>query len=746
MWKWCLCVLMVPAFGTAQTQWQLPDNPLYTKWGKDVDPLHTLPEYPRPQMARTDWINLNGLWDFSLAPTKATQFAYDKKILVPFPVESALSGVKAKVDADSTVRYRREFIVPASWVGKRILLHFGAVDWQTTVKVNGKLAGTHKGGYDPFTFDITDLIQQTSNQTIEVEVQDPTDTSTEPRGKQVLNPGGIFYTSSTGIWQTVWLEPVPVQHIEDLKITPDFDRSLVAVRADVSHGDGLKLEASAYDGEDVVAQSESDADHTMILKIPHAKPWSPHSAFLYRLSVKLIPKDSKTPLDSVMSYFGLRKISVQKDNGINRIFLNGSPQFMIGTLDQGFWPDGIYTAPSDEALRSDLTTLKGLGFNVVRKHVKVEPDRWYYWCDKLGLLVWQDMPSGDRSIGPNDADIKRSADSAADFESELQAMVRTHENHPSIIMWVLFNEGWGQYDTARLTTWLKALDPTRLVDSDTGWADRGVGDVVDIHSYPGPASPKPGDKRAAVLGEFGGLGLPVPGHMWSQKGWSYQGFKTPDELTNGFLNLMVNLRPLIADPGLSAAIYTQTSDVETELNGLMSYDREVLKVNKDEVRTAVDALFGPAPQIAVVAPTAAEHATKWSYTTYQPDTEWAQPAYDDSKWATGNGGFGTKGTPGSIVGTTWDTGDIWIRRTFTVPKNFSWHNPELKLFHQDDAEFYIDGMQVAALAGSVTTYTNVPIKEGETLLKSGKHTLAVHCHKSSGGQFVDCGVVDVATP
>ena len=481
----------------------------------------------------------------------------------------------------------------------------------------------------------------------------------------------------------------------------------------------------------------------MVLRIPHPKLWSPHSAFLYRLSVKLVPKDSNDAIDSVQSYAGLRKISIEKDGGVNRISLNGKPQFMIGTLDQGFWPDGLYTAPSDDALRSDLLALKSLGFNVVRKHVKVEPDRWYYWCDKMGLLVWQDMPSGDKFISPSDPDIQRTKESAADFEAELEAMIRNLRNHPSIVLWVVFNEGWGQYDTARLAKWVKDFDPTRLVDATSGWADRGAGDVVDMHSYPGPGSPKPTDTRAAVLGEFGGLGLPEIGHMWTEKGWSYQGYKTGDELTNALLGSFGNLRSLMSEPGLSAAIYTETTDVETELNGLLTYDREVLKVNKDEVRTAVDALYGPPPKIEVVVPSAQQKAEDWLFTTYQPDVEWPQPAYDDSKWTAGKGGFGTKGTPGSIVGTTWDNADIWLRRSITIPKNIHWTSPNLLIFHDDDAEVYIDGVQVAALAGYVTAYGTVPIKEGAKLLTPGKHTLAIHCHQVSGGQFIDCGIIDV---
>ncbi len=718
------------------------DNPLITQWGKEVDPQHTLPDYPRPQMARPDWLNLNGVWDLSLASKRAVDFKYDQKILVPFPVESALGGVKGKVDDDTVVRYRRTFTIPSEWAGKKVLLHFGAVDWSTDVKVNGKEVGTHKGGYDPFTFDITDSISKTESQSIEVEVTDPTDTGTQPRGKQTLKPGGIFYTPTSGIWQTVWLEPVPDLHIQWLTITPDYDKGEVRVKADVSGGEGLRLSAQALDDENPVADGTAEAEHEIILRIPHAKAWNPHSAFLYRLDVKLLPRDSNKAIDEVKSYFGMRKISLGKDHGVTKIFLNNQPCFMFGVLDQGFWPDGLYTAPSDAALKSDIITIKNLGFNMIRKHVKVEPDRWYYWCDKLGILVWQDMPSGDASITPEQPDITRTAESSADFENELAAMVHTHFSHPCIVTWVLFNEGWGQYDTERMAKHLKDLDPSRLVDATTGWADRGVGDMIDKHDYPGPSSDKPGG-RAAVLGEFGGLGLPIPGHMWAKDGWSYHGYKTQDELTNGFLGLLDKLHPLIASPGLSAAIYTQTSDVETELNGLLTYDRAVLKVDGDEVRKAIDALYGPAPTITVVSPIARDNPVAWKYTTYLPDVEWPQPAYDDSSWASGSSGFGTAGAAGSYVKTTWDEEDIWLRREFTVGSGVKWHSPNLDIYHSAEAEVYLDGTQVAALPGSLTTYELTPIRNGAELLKPGKHVLAVHCRRGKGGQYVDCGIVDV---
>jgi hypothetical protein len=737
-------VCALPAIGAAQSDWKPMTSPLTTEWGKNLDPQHTLPEYPRPQMTRPDWVNLNGVWDLSLSSKRATDFKFDQKILVPFPVESALSGIEGKVDGDTLIRYRRQFTIPSSWAGKRVLLHFGAVDWSTDVQVNGKEVGTHKGGYDPFAFDITEALKKGDSQTLEVQVSDPTDGSTQPRGKQSLKPSRIFYTPTSGIWQTVWIEPVPDLHIQWLTITPDFDKSEVRVKVDATGSSGLRIEATALDGEDAVADGIAEAEHEIVLRVPHAKPWTPRSAFLYRLQVKLLPRDSNQPIDQVQSYFGMRKISLGKVHGVTRIFLNNEPFFMFGVLDQGFWPDGLYTAPSDAALRSDIVAVKGLGFNLIRKHVKVEPDRWYYWCDKLGLLVWQDMPSGDASITPEQPDITRTSESSADFENELDAMVHAHYNHPCIVQWVLFNEGWGQFDTERLTKHLKGLDPSRLVDSTSGWSDRGVGDVIDKHAYPGPDADNP-TSRAAVLGEFGGLGLPLQGHMWAKDGWSYQDYKSTDDLTNGFLDLLAKLRPLMSS-GLSAAIYTQTTDVETELNGLLTYDREVVKVNKDEVRTAIDALYGPPPNMQTISPVAKDHPVAWRYTTYQPDTEWMQPTYDDSSWALGQSGFGTSGTPGAIATTKWDEGDIWMRREFEVPAGKSQGRQALFTHHAQDAEVYIDGVQVAVLTGKLTTYESVAMDSRTAALSPGKHILAIHSRRGKAGQYIDCGIVEISGP
>ena len=469
--------------------------------------------------------------------------------------------------------------MPKSWRGGRVLLHFGAVDWESTVWINGREAGTHRGGYDPFTYDITEALKRGAKQEVVLRVYDPTDEANKgiARGKQVMKPHGIFYTAVTGIWQTVWLEPVPETHISGLTITPDIDRGTLTVLPAVAGDPGgatttvtVKLEGTT------VASAQGPASQPVAVAIDRPELWSPDNPVLYDLEIALQKKGR--PVDAVTGYAGMRKIALGKDRqGYNRLFLNGEPLFQIGPLDQGWWPDGLYTAPTDAALRYDLETIKSLGLNMLRKHVKVEPDRLYYWCDRLGLLVWQDMPS---ALFKRDAQTPESlAGRDAQFEGEWKAVMDALRNHPSIVMWVPFNEGWGQYDTERIAAWTKSYDPTRLVNNASGWTDKGVGDTVDIHSYPGPDMPPLEENRAAVLGEFGGLGLPLTGHLWQPEGnWGYRNFDDTGAYEARYADLIKNLYPLV-DRGLAAAVYTQTSDCEIEVNGLLTYDRAVLKLD-----------------------------------------------------------------------------------------------------------------------------------------------------------------------
>ena len=563
----------VPAVLAAE--WQPAAGPLKTRWAKDVTPDHVLPEYPRPQMVRKDWLNLNGLWDIKLGD------GTESKILVPFAIESALSGVMKHVDR---VTYRRSFEIPKGWSGQQVLLHFGAVDWECKVTLNGKELGVHRGGYDAFSYNITDALKPEGAQEITVEVFDPTDLGGQPRGKQKLKPGSIMYTATTGIWQTVWLEPVAPTHIESLKIIPDVDQGCVRIKVAAFAGkdDGnLQASVEVFDGPTKIGEARGWAAEELVVKIPGAKLWSPETPFLYDLKITSSGQRKSPQVDSVTSYFGMRKIALGKDNkGVTRMMLNGKPVFQVGPLDQGFWPDGIYTAPTDEALRFDIAETKRLGFNTTRKHVKVEPDRWYYWCDKLGLLVWQDMPCG------NSYTDKPQPIDKPQFKSELVNMVKNNWNHPSIIMWVVFNENQGQHDTEALVAEVKALDPSRLVNNASGNDDKNCGDVIDKHTYPGPESPKPEDNRAAVLGEFGGLGLPVDGHTWTKKTWGYEGTKNIKDLTSAYEKLLGKAWELNSTAGLSAVIYTQFTDVETECNGLLTYDREINKVVPERAAAA----------------------------------------------------------------------------------------------------------------------------------------------------------------
>jgi len=745
----CAVVLFVITTGVspfrAEAQWASQEAPLMTRWAETVSPDGVHPEYPRPQLVRDDWYNLNGLWDYAVTPRNSGQpIDWHCGILVPFPIESALSGVMERIDADHRLWYRRSFTIPESWSGKRVLLHFGAVDWEAMIRVNGRMVGEHRGGYDPFTVDITSALRPGSEQEIVVAVWDPTSSGYQARGKQVEQPRGIWYTPTTGIWRTVWLEPVPEISIERLHLVPDIDRGRLTLTASVPAAGGhVTIEVLALDGTRVVARSSGPAGSEIDLEIPDARLWAPDSPFLYDLKVTLL-RDG-TAVDEVDSYFGMRKISLGRDSGgILRMLLNNEFLFQVGPLDQGFWPDGLYTAPSDEALRYDIEVTKQLGFNMARKHVKIEPDRWYYWCDRLGLLVWQDMPSGDRYIGGNDPDIERTAQSARQFELELRRNIDALSNHPSIVMWVIFNEGWGQYDTGRLSDWIGEYDPTRLVDSASGWTDRGTGDVHDVHSYPGPAAPEPSTERAIVLGEFGGLGFPIAGHLWqSERNWGYRSYESADDLTNAYETLLRHLHRLIAEPGLSAAVYTQTSDVETEVNGLMTYDRAIIKMDIDRVVAANRRLELPPPVVTTVVSDARDDAHIWRYTLEEPEGDWFAPRFDDASWQEGEAGFGRVDTPGAVVRTAWESEDIWIRRRFDLPGG-STDDLYLSLHHDEDAEVYINGIPAARLRGYTATYVDEPIsREAKASLRRRGNVIAIHCHQTGGGQYIDAGFVRI---
>ena len=565
-------------------QWKPAGDKIKTTWAEQIDPNNVLPEYPRPIMERKEWKNLNGLWEYAIRPTGTQQPAdMDGQILVPFAVESSLSGVMKTLGKENELWYSREFTVPSSWKGKNILLHFGAVDWQADVWVNGVKMGQHRGGYTPFSFDITPVLAKGKNQ-ITVKVWDPSDEGYQPRGKQVKHPDGIWYTPVSGIWQTVWMEPVSANHITRLKTTPDIDKKILIVEAHTATGNpSAVVSVVVSEGGKVVATGKAMQGQPVQLAIENARLWSPENPFLYDMKVTLT--DNGKVIDEVNSYAAMRKYSIRQGaDGITRLQLNNRNVFHFGPLDQGWWPDGLYTAPTDEALVYDIKKVKDFGYNMIRKHVKVEPARWYTHCDKLGVIVWQDMPNGDR--GPEwqsrqyfkGVEMVHSAESEANYRREWKEIIDLLYSNPCVGVWVPFNECWGQFKTPDIAAWTKAYDPSRLVNHYT------CGDILDLHNYPGPDLYLYDPMRATVLGEYGGIGLVMKDHLWMpDRNWGYVKFNNPEEVTTEYIKYAEHLLQLIPR-GFSAGVYTQITDVEGEVNGLMTYDRKEIKVNEKKIR------------------------------------------------------------------------------------------------------------------------------------------------------------------
>ncbi len=588
-----------------QQSWHVIKDHITTPWAEKVNPKAPLPEYPRPQLVRGNWQNLNGLWNYAIIPKNQNEPAkYSGQILVPFAVESALSGVGKTVGKDSIIWYKNSITLTKELRNKEVLLHFGAVDWQTEVFVNGKSAGKHEGGFDPFTFDITAYLKSGAKQEIKVKVWDPTDDGPQPRGEQVKKPEGIWYTPVTGIWQTVWLEGVAKTHIETTKQTPNIDNHTLTISAAIVNmqpGDQLKV--TAFDGKNKVAEKIVNASDTAVLSIDNQKLWSTTNPFLYGLNVAVI-RNNKT-IDEAKSYFAMRKISLGTDsNGIQRMLLNNKFVFQYGPLDQGWWPDGLYTPPTEEAMIYDIDQLKAMGFNMIRKHIKVEPARYYTYCDKNGMLLWQDMPSGDLGNGWENrpgildkaTDKQRTPESENYYRKEWNAIINALYNYPCIVVWTPFNEAWGQFKTVEITEWTMKKDPSRLVNSASGGNFYATGHLVDLHNYPHPAMPRPdifGKTMAVVLGEFGGLGWPVDQHVWQKnRNWGYQNFKNGDDLFKRYASFTDRLQELIK-LGLSAAVYTQTTDVEGEVNGFITYDRKVIKMPVNLLQKSNTRLYDP---------------------------------------------------------------------------------------------------------------------------------------------------------
>ena len=590
-----MIALSLLATGAASAQYAPAGDKIRTPWAEQIDVNNVWKEYPRPIMERTAWKNLNGLWSYAVKPKgEAQPTKWDGEILVPFCIESSLSGVGKTLGDKNELWYNRTFTVPAQWKKQNVLLHFGAVDWKADVWVNDVKVGSHTGGYVPFSFDITQALKAGEN-TLTVRVWDPTDRGYQPRGKQVCNPDGIWYTPVSGIWQAVWLEPVAPMHIENLRILPNVDANTVTVTVQKSvECPAMMAEVKVLDGGKLVAAARGINNEPVEVRMPeNPKLWSPDSPFLYDLEVTIY-KDGK-PVDSVKSYAAMRKISTKRDdNGIVRMQLNNKDLFQFGPLDQGWWPDGLYTAPSYEAMIFDIDKTKEWGFNMIRKHIKVEPAAWYTYCDRKGIIVWQDMPSGDRNPEWQmhqyftGTELKRSAESEACYRKEWKEIMDFLYSYPCICTWVPFNEAWGQFKTPEIAEWTKQYDPSRLVNPASGGNFYHCGDIVDLHNYPGPRMYLYDGERANVLGEYGGIGLALEGHLWQpDRNWGYVQFKNSKEVTDEYVKFGNELLKYIKQ-GFTAAVYTQTTDVEIEVNGVMTYDRKVMKMDEKRLRKMND--------------------------------------------------------------------------------------------------------------------------------------------------------------
>ena len=738
-------------------EWVPVKSSMMTSWGRELKADKVWQEYPRPQMERADWTNLNGLWDYAVnGKSETIPGAWAGKILVPFCPESSLSGVGRLIEPTEALWYRRP--LPELKAGKRTILNFEAVDYTTTVWVNGKRIGSHTGGFTPFSYDITPALKSEENELL-IRVDDATE-GFQLHGKQKLQNGGIWYTRVTGIWQTVWLENVAERFIHDLDFSCDIKIGGVTVRPKLSGKalEGEKIRVSAtFGGKEVATGSGTSA---IELKIPDAKLWSPDAPNLYDLKIELIDGGGKV-VDEVKSYTALREFGKTRDvNGNWRFTLNGKSIFHWGPLDQGWWPDGLLTPPSDAAMISDIDYLKAAGFNMIRKHIKIEPRRYYAHCDKIGMLMWQDQvsmgfgpdtePRGSNPpwtrMAPRPAEGEWPDEAHEQYVTEYKRMVDHLRDVPCIAVWSPFNEAWGQHRTMEVGKMAMDYDKTRPVNIASGGNFWPVGDIADEHQYPDPGFPL-GDKRfesfIKVVGEFGGHGMPIEGHLWNKNSpnWGYGGLpKNLEEWKQRFTRSIEVLGGL-RKRGVCAGVYTQTTDVEVEINGLRTYDR-INKVDASWVKPLSDRLLATPDSVKQVEilPTSEKVPQPARFTTSAPAEGWEKPGFDDASWTAGKAGFGTPSTPGTSVDTEWNTADIWVRREFQLAKNLA-GNPVLRLFHDEDAEVFLNGTQIASVQGYITSYTDIPISRKD-LLKPGRNVIAVHCHQATGGQFLDFGIIE----
>ena len=588
------------------------ENRMKTVWADKVTSENVWQSYPRPQLQRSQWMNLNGLWLFAVTsqdtPKKLVKF--EEQILVPFAIESSLSGVQRPFLPTEKLWYQRHFTLDDAWKGKNVILHFGAVDYECQVWVNNKLAGTHKGGNNPFSFDVTKFLKKGGAQLVEVAVIDPTDTESISRGKQQLDPKGIWYSPVSGIWQTVWLEAVSSTHILQVLPTADVHKKTVSLDIGVAKAKGgEKVKVELLDGSKIVNAIEQKLTSKIEMEIPEAVLWSPSSPKLYHLNIELVSNGKV--VDKVKSYFALREVSIKEDEcGYRRICLNGEPIFQYGTLDQGWWPDGLLTPPSEEAMLWDMVQLKKMGFNTIRKHIKIEPEQYYYYADSLGLMMWQDMVSGFSTERKDKEHIKPNAQTdwnapvahTNQWQQEMFEMIDRLRFYSCITTWVVFNEGWGQHNTVEIVKKVMDYDKSRIIDGVTGWTDRGVGHMYDVHNYPATSMILPvcNGNRISALGEFGGYGWAIKEHLWNpdMRNWGYKNIDGAMALMDNYGRLVYDLETLIAQ-GLSAAIYTQTTDVEGEVNGLITYDRKVIKIPEGLLHLMHDRLYHISPVKAV---------------------------------------------------------------------------------------------------------------------------------------------------